>query len=59
MVLDVFHPWPRDALVGVAQRFMVVLSEKNIQDEESRIFEDIQVLPFDPFDSPNFTLSRA
>ena len=35
MVLDVFHPWPRDALVGVAQRFMVVLSQNNIQDEEN------------------------
>lgn len=35
MVLDVFHPWPRDALVGVAQRFMVVLSQNNIQDEET------------------------
>lgn len=32
MVLDVFHPWPRDALIGVAERFMVVL-EKNIPNE--------------------------
>ena len=32
MVLDVFHPWPRDALIGVAERFMVVL-EKNIPKE--------------------------
>ena len=35
MVLDVFHPWPRDALIGVAERFMVVL-EKNIPNEDSR-----------------------
>ncbi|CAJ1459802.1 unnamed protein product, partial [Effrenium voratum] len=34
MCLDVFHPWPRDALVGVAERFMEVLQEKNIQNEE-------------------------
>lgn len=33
MVLDVFHPWPRDALIDVAERFMVVL-EKNIPNEE-------------------------
>eukprot|EP00931_Biecheleriopsis_adriatica_P003888 TRINITY_DN10563_c0_g2_i1.p1 TRINITY_DN10563_c0_g2~~TRINITY_DN10563_c0_g2_i1.p1 ORF type:complete len:2985 (-),score=661.93 TRINITY_DN10563_c0_g2_i1:306-8801(-) len=35
MVLDVFHPWPRDALVGVAARFLVVLAENNIKNEET------------------------
>ena len=34
MVLDVFHAWPRDALVGVADRFLVVLAERNIPNEE-------------------------
>ena len=34
MVLDVFHAWPRDALVGVADRFLVQLGERNIPNEE-------------------------
>ena len=37
MVLDVFHPWPRDALIGVAERFMEVL-EKNIPNEVACVF---------------------
>ena len=36
MVLDVFHPWPKDALIDVAERFMVVL-EKNIPNEDETL----------------------
>ena len=36
MVLDVFHPWPRDALIDVAERFMVVL-KKNIPNEDETL----------------------
>lgn len=36
MVLDVFHPWPRDALIDVAESFMVVL-EKNIPNEDETL----------------------
>ena len=39
MSLDVFHPWPRDALNGVAQRFLQELkSTGNIEDEETARF---------------------
>eukprot|EP00439_Symbiodinium_sp_Y106_P047493 s1232_g6.t1 len=35
MVLDVFHAWPRDALVGVADRFLLKLRQRNIENEET------------------------
>ena len=33
MALDVFHAWPRDALVGVADRFLLKLRDRNIENE--------------------------
>ncbi|CAE8644925.1 unnamed protein product [Polarella glacialis] len=35
MVLDVFHAWPRDALIGVADRYLKQLGDVNIQDEDT------------------------
>ena len=34
MVLDVFHAWPKDALLGVAAKFLQELRENNIRDDE-------------------------